>query len=104
MIRAAFPVTMPEVTPLATPGEYSVVFHRLKALKRVEPEVRAGETLRVILAIDETGRVVRALAFTSEGQRDEQAEERLRQWEFEPFTVGGQPVRVITTLTLGRDR
>jgi hypothetical protein len=43
---------------------------------------------------------VRALVFTDNGERDPQAEEQLRQWEFEPFFVNGQAVRVVTMLKI----
>ena len=88
-----------EVVPLAIPGEYAVAFRRLTVRQRIQPEVAPGETVRAILAIDENGRVVRALAFVN-GRRDARVEERLLQWEFEPFLVEGKAVRVITTLTI----
>jgi hypothetical protein len=100
MLWVAYPDAREEVKPLATPGEYAVAFHRLRVRKRVEPQIATNGRLLALLAIDESGRVVRAVAYTGEGRRDLQAEERLQQWEFEPFIVNGQPVRVVTTLTI----
>lgn len=90
-----------EAVPLASPGEYAVPFHRLKVRRRVELGINAGQAKQAVLGIDETGRVVRALVFTDNGERDPQAEEQLRQWEFEPFFVNGQAVRVVTMLKIG---
>jgi hypothetical protein len=89
-----------EAVPLASPGEYAVPFHRLKVRRRVELGINAGQAKQAVLGIDETGRVVRALVFTDNGERDPQAEEQLRQWEFEPFFVNGQAVRVVTMLKI----
>jgi hypothetical protein len=89
-----------EAVPLASPGEYAVPFHRLKVRRRVELGINAGQAKQAVLGIDETGRVVRALVFTDDGERDPQAEEQLRQWEFEPFFVNGQAVRVVTMLKI----
>lgn len=55
--------------------------------------------VHAILVIDENGRVVRVLAFAN-GQRDVRTEQQLQQWEFEPFIVKGEAVRVVTTLTI----
>lgn len=89
-----------EVIPLSEPGEYAVSWRRLVVRKKVELGIKAGEVRRVILGIDETGRVVRALAFTDDGRRDAEVEARVRQWEFEPFLIDGRAVRVVTMLTL----
>ncbi len=100
-LRAAIRIKeMEEVVPLASPGEYAVPFHRLRVRRRVELGITAGEARQAVLGIDETGRVLRAVVFTDKGERDPQAEEQLRQWEFEPFFVNGQAVRVVTMLKI----
>ncbi len=65
----------------------------------MNPEVAPGEMVHAILVIDENGRVVRVFAFAN-GQRDVRTEQQLQQWEFEPFIVKGEAVRVVTTLTI----
>ncbi len=100
-MRAVFRDWMEDkVIPLSEPGEYAVPWCRLVVRKKVELGIKAGEVRRVILGIDETGRVVRTLAFTDDGRRDAEVEARMQQWEFEPFLVDGRPVRVVTMLTL----
>ncbi len=99
-VRAVFRDWMEDgVAPLSE-GEYVVPWRRLTVRRKVELGIKAGEVRRVILGIDEAGRVVRALAFTDDGRRDAEVEARVRQWEFEPFLIDGRAVRVVTMLTL----
>lgn len=100
-VRAVFRDWMEdEVIPLSEPGEYAVSWRRLVVRKKVELGITAREVRRVILGIDEAGRVVRTLVFTDDGRRDAEVEARVRQWEFEPFLIDGRAVRVVTMLTL----
>lgn len=99
MSRVQFP-PMSDVIPHSTPGEYVVAFHRLKIRKRITPSVAPGENLRVFLMIDETGRVIRTFAFGADGRRNTPAEAQIQEWEFEPFTLNGRPVRVYTVFTI----
>jgi hypothetical protein len=99
-VRAVFRDWMEDgVAPLSE-GEYVVSWRRLTVRRKVELGITAGEVRRVILGIDEAGRVVRALAFTDDGRRDAEVEARVRQWEFEPFLIDGRAVRIVTMLTL----
>jgi hypothetical protein len=92
----------PEVIPPVSPDQpYGVAFSRLKVRKMVSPDLKPGEVVKVVLAIDTDGRVV-SVAPLIPKEIDPELKQTLQQWEFEPFIVKGQAVRVITTVDLKR--
>ncbi|HEX8130116.1 MAG TPA: hypothetical protein VF527_13520 [Pyrinomonadaceae bacterium] len=84
-------------TKLPYSGRYFVPFSLLQVRKRVavdpgSPRIRAG------VDIDKEGKVIKVTPYNEDSAFLEKA---LMQWEFAPFIVDGQPVAVMTVISLG---
>jgi hypothetical protein len=87
------------ITPskIAYSDKYFVPFSLLQVRKRVavnsgSPMIRAG------VDIDKEGKVVKVTPLSEDSAF---LEKTLMQWEFAPFIVDGQPVSVMTVISLG---
>lgn len=84
-------------TKLPYSGRYFVPFPLLQVRKRVavdpgSPRIRAG------VDIDKEGKVIKVTPYNEDSAFLEKA---LMQWEFAPYIVDGQPVAVMTVISLG---
>jgi hypothetical protein len=84
-------------TKLPYSGRYFVPFSLLQVRKRVavdpgSPRIRAG------VDIDKEGKVIKVTPYNEDSAFLEKA---LMQWEFAPYIVDGQPVAVMTVISLG---
>lgn len=82
---------------IAYSDKYFVPFSLLQVRKRVALESGSPLT-RASIDIDKEGKVVKVTPFNEDSAVLEKA---LMQWEFAPFNVDGQPVAVMTVISLG---
>jgi TonB family protein len=61
---------------------------------------RASGTIVVEIVFDEGGKVISARAVSGHPLLQQAAVEAVRQWRFQPVSVGGQPVKVSGTVTV----
>ena len=111
--------TVPELPAPATPGgpamRIGVGLSNAKLIKRVRPKLPAGAPKLVDpqvpvllqIKIDEAGNVaeVRPVSVADARiQRDptliKAAEDAVKQWKYEPTLFNGQPIAVLTTVTV----
>lgn len=83
-------------------GSYVVPFQKLEVLKKKPLNDQQGQSVVVVLQIDETGQVVGVTPLTGTPPVD--LERTLRKWRFVPFMIQGRAVPVTTTLKLTFDR
>lgn len=76
------------------------------ATKRVAPEYpRAAKAARIVgsvvveVAVNEAGKVIAARALSGPDELRGAAVEAARRWKFEPTMLGGEPLKVIGTIT-----
>jgi len=111
--------TIPDLPAPATPGGPAIIGSvpgNAKLIKRVRPKLPAGAPKLVDpqvpvllqIKIDESGNVteVRPVSVAADVriQRDptliKAAEDAVKQWKYEPTLLNGQPIAVITTVTV----
>jgi hypothetical protein len=79
-----------------TSDSYAVSDSSLRVLESPLYKDSSGRSFTVLLHIDETGRVIRAVPLADTPPAG--LVETLSRWRFEPFLVGGKPVRVSTLI------
>lgn len=87
-------------TKLRHGGRYFVPFSLLQVRKRVAVDL-SSPVIRAGVDIDKEGKVVKVSPF-NDADEDSAAtlEKALKQWEFAPYVVDGQPVDVMTVISL----
>jgi hypothetical protein len=80
-------------------GGYIVPYSNLKTIKPLHIEGNTGMSVILQLQIDESGKVLKATLLA--GGSLVSLQSAIKDWQFEPYSVGGQPVPVITVFHLG---
>jgi hypothetical protein len=88
-------------TRLPYSGKYFVPFSLLQVRRRVAVDL-SSRRIHAGVDIDKEGKVVKVSPF-NDVDEDSAAvlEKTLKQWEFDPYVVDGQPVAVTTLISLG---
>ena len=104
------PVEVPPPAPAPHPagpvraGELLVAPKKLVDVRPVYPEIarsaRKEGTVILEAVLDRTGRVSRVRVTKSSPLLDQAAIDAVRQWQYSPSTLHGQPVEVLMTVTI----
>lgn len=104
------PVELPPPPPAPQPtgpvrvGELLVAPKKLVDVRPVYPEIarsaRVEGTVILEAVLDRTGRVSQVRVAKSSPLLDQAAIDAVRQWQYSPSTLHGQPVEVLMTVTI----
>ncbi|HXG63863.1 MAG TPA: hypothetical protein VNO70_02080 [Blastocatellia bacterium] len=102
-VRAAMPLARNSILsehPVydRSSGSYFVPFSKLQVVKKRPIIGEQGQSIVVVLQIDETGRVVKVTPLTDSPPVN--LEEIMKKWQFAPYVIEGRPVPVTTSLRI----
>ncbi|HLL72147.1 MAG TPA: hypothetical protein VK363_11970 [Pyrinomonadaceae bacterium] len=103
LIRAVMPAALQgksankDAIKLEYSDKYFVPFAKLQVLRKVAVDLSSPQT-RAGIEINKEGKVVKVTPFNQDSAAG--LEKALKQWEFAPYLVDGQPVAVTTVISL----